>query len=78
MEERYDELKLAIDYLSGLGVTDPLRPGNKIKFFHTSIGLDPEINRELKEAFGEGEALEGLKQCIRENKAKIIQLGTDV
>lgn len=79
LEERYEEFKPAIDYLSGLGITDPLRPeGTKMKYFQTSVGVDPEINGELRKAFWQDETLDGLKQYIKDNKEKISELDTNV
>nr|WP_139189857.1 hypothetical protein [Evansella caseinilytica] len=79
LEARYEELKPTIDYLASLDIEDPLRPvGTKIKYFQTNVGIDPEINDELKEAFKNGDDLEQLKQYIEENIEKISELDTDV
>nr|WP_139189867.1 hypothetical protein [Evansella caseinilytica] len=79
LEARYDELKPTIDYLASLDIEDPLRPvGTKIKYFQTNVGIDPEINNELKEAFKNGDDLEQLKQYIEENIEKISKLDTNV
>lgn len=80
LEERFDEFKPTIDYLRGLGIIDPIRPEDtKVKYFDTSVGLDSEINRDLKRAFNESdETFNKLRQYIRDNIELIKKLDTNI
>ena len=52
---------------------------SRVKYFFTSVGLDPELNGEIKKAYRDSdENLDQLKQYIKDNKEKIIALDTDI
>jgi hypothetical protein len=79
LQARYEELFPAIDYLNSIGIEDPLRPKDeKIKYFQTSVGIDPQINDEIREAFKSGDDLEDLKVYIETNLDKLKRLDTDI
>ncbi|MBA4536955.1 hypothetical protein H1Z61_07305 [Bacillus aquiflavi] len=79
IEERYEEFKPAIDYLESLGAEDTFRPkDSKVKYFFTSVGLDPELNEEIKQAYRESNKnLDQLKQYIKDHKEKITSLDSN-
>ncbi|MBA4536952.1 hypothetical protein H1Z61_07290 [Bacillus aquiflavi] len=80
IEERYEEFKPAIDYLESLGAEDSFNPkDSNIKYFYTSVGLDPELNEEIKQVYRESDKnLDQLKQYIKDSKEKIIALDTNI
>ncbi|UJW59317.1 hypothetical protein HXZ66_18835 [Bacillus sp. A116_S68] len=79
LQARYEELSPAIDYLNSIGLEDPLRPaGESIKFFRTNVGINPQINDEIREAYKSGEDFEELKSYIETHLDKIIRLDTNM
>ncbi len=69
LEERYEDFKPAIDFLSSLNVKDLIRESDsKIKFFYTSLGINKELNRKIVQAFEECDfRLAEFKEYIRKN-----------
>ncbi|MCR6112131.1 hypothetical protein HXA35_17525 [Bacillus sp. A301a_S52] len=81
LQARYDELEPAIAYLKSQGIEDPLRPeGDKIQYFQTDIGINSQINDEIREAYKSGDDLEDLKTYIEINldKIKWLEAGIDI
>ncbi|MCR6107994.1 hypothetical protein HXA34_17015 [Salipaludibacillus agaradhaerens] len=79
LQARYDELSPTIDYLKSQEIVDPLRPkSEQIQYFQTSVGVDPQINGEIRETFKSGDDLEDLKAYIEKNLDKLKRLDTDI
>ncbi|MCU9612790.1 hypothetical protein OEV98_04410 [Caldibacillus lycopersici] len=70
MEERYNEYKPVIDYLSEIGVTDPANLANaKMKYFRTSVGISNEINQNIRKTYKEVNGdQEKFRAYIKENR----------
>ncbi|UAC47771.1 hypothetical protein K6959_14265 [Bacillus aquiflavi] len=62
-----------------MGAEDSFRPkDSKVKYFFTSVGLDPELNEEIKQAYRESNKnLDQLKQYIKDHKEKITSLDSN-
>ncbi|MCR6095099.1 hypothetical protein HXA31_13320 [Salipaludibacillus agaradhaerens] len=79
LQARYEELAPTIDYLNSLGIEDPLRPDReKIEYFRTNLGLNSQINDEIREAYKSGDDLEDLKTYIETNLDKLTRLDTHI
>jgi hypothetical protein len=79
LQARYDELVPTMDYLNSLGIEDPLRPeGEKVHYFRTNVGIDLQINEEIREAYKSGDDLEDLKTYINTNLEKLTRLDTHI
>ncbi|MCR6112128.1 hypothetical protein HXA35_17510 [Bacillus sp. A301a_S52] len=79
LQARYEELAPTIDYLNSLGIEDPLRPGGgEIEYFRTNLGLNSQINEEIREAYKSGDDLEDLKTYIETNLDKLTRLDTHI
>jgi hypothetical protein len=79
LQARFEELSPAIDYLNSIGVNDPLRPeGEGIQYFQTDVGINSQINDEIREAYKSGEDLEELKSFIETHLDKLIRLDTNI
>jgi hypothetical protein len=79
LQARYDELAPAMDYLSSLGIEDPLRPeGEEIQYFRTNVGINSQINEEIREAYKSGDNFEDLKDYIETNLDKLTRLNTNI
>gem|GEM_PF-2172340 len=76
LEEKLDELKPAIDYLTSLNIDDPLRIGDsKVRYFYTSLGINKTINSEIVKIFENSDkSLKELRIYIKENWENIHQL----
>jgi hypothetical protein len=79
LQARYEELAPTMDYLTSLGIEDPIRPEEeKIQYFHTNVGINSQINEEIREAYKSGEDLEDLKTYIDTNLDKLTRLDTNI
>jgi hypothetical protein len=79
LQARYDELAPTIDYLHSLNIEDPLRPEEeKIQFFQTNVGIDPQINEEVREAYKSGDDLKELNDYIETNLDKLKRLDSGI
>jgi hypothetical protein len=79
LQARYEELSPTIDYLKSQGIVDPLRPeSEQIQFFRTNVGINSQINEEIREAYKIGDDLKNLKAYIDTNLDKIIRLDTNI
>ncbi|MCR6112129.1 hypothetical protein HXA35_17515 [Bacillus sp. A301a_S52] len=79
LQARYEELSPVIEYLNSKGIIDPLRPeGEKIQYFQTDVGINSQINEEIRAAYKSGDDLEEIKEYIEINLDEIVRLDTNI
>ncbi|UTR16036.1 hypothetical protein MM221_05605 [Salipaludibacillus sp. LMS25] len=79
LQARYEEFSPTINYLQSIGIEDPLRhEGGRIYYFQTNVGINSQINEEIREAYKSDDDLVGLKAYIETNLDRLKRLDTNI